>query len=154
MEKTGLKKGFVDKSHIDSGLTDQNMSKILDAYPNISAVWLITGRGPMLTPVHADTGAGENVLAQMPAPAPAKEAHTAPKPPKLGNYASDRLNDEKNRLYESLLAQYKAEISDANRHIGRLEERIEELQAKLDSSASHADSVPAAFAPAAEKKTS
>jgi hypothetical protein len=48
LQKTGLKKGFIDKSHIDSGATDILLSNILDAYPEINAEWLLTGRGPML----------------------------------------------------------------------------------------------------------
>ena len=152
LDKTGLKKGFVDKSHSDSGLTDQNMSKILDAYPNISAVWLITGRGSMLTDVHADTSvAGENLLAQTPASAPATaiEAHTATKAPRMGNYASDRIIEEKQKAYERQIADMKEELMNAYMKIGYLTAEKEELKAALDTntnSTSHvedADDAPA-----------
>lgn len=45
--KTGLGKGFVDRSHQKSSASDVYLSKILDAYPSINAEWLLTGRGPM-----------------------------------------------------------------------------------------------------------
>ncbi|CAL2079197.1 MULTISPECIES: hypothetical protein [Tenacibaculum] len=48
LRKTGLKKGFVDKSHIKSSASDIYLSKILDKYPDLSAEWLLTGRGEML----------------------------------------------------------------------------------------------------------
>jgi repressor LexA len=48
LEKTGLKKGFIDRSHQDSGASDIFLSKILEVYPNISADWLLTGKEPML----------------------------------------------------------------------------------------------------------
>ncbi|SDE74100.1 hypothetical protein [Riemerella columbipharyngis] len=48
LQKTGLKKGFVDKSHINSSASDIYLSKILDSYPELSAEWLLTGKGEML----------------------------------------------------------------------------------------------------------
>lgn len=50
LEKTGLKKGFVDKSHINSSASDIYLSKILESYPEINAEWLLTGKGEMLKP--------------------------------------------------------------------------------------------------------
>lgn len=48
LENTGLKKGFVDKSHINSSASDVYLSKILKSYPELSAEWLLTGNGEML----------------------------------------------------------------------------------------------------------
>lgn len=48
LKKTGLKKGFIDKSHQLSGATDIYLAKILDAYPSLNADWLVRGKGPML----------------------------------------------------------------------------------------------------------
>ena len=48
LANTGLKKGFIDRSHQDSGASDIYLSKILEAYPRISANWLLTGKGAML----------------------------------------------------------------------------------------------------------
>jgi hypothetical protein len=48
LEKTDLNKGFVDKSHQNSGISDLNLSKILEVYPNLNAHWLLTGKGEML----------------------------------------------------------------------------------------------------------
>lgn len=48
LERTGLKKGFVDKSHILSSASDIHLSKILESYPTLSAHWLLTGEGEML----------------------------------------------------------------------------------------------------------
>ncbi|MGJ1305164.1 S24 family peptidase [Sphingobacterium multivorum] len=46
--KTGLAKGFVDRSHQKSSASDVYLSKILEAYPSVNAEWLITGKGDML----------------------------------------------------------------------------------------------------------
>lgn len=72
LEKTGLKKGFIDKSHTDSGASDIFLSKILEAYPYINAEWLITGNGSMLKeptskkmiPLYEDVGTvgGTNMI--------------------------------------------------------------------------------------------
>lgn len=68
LEKTGLKKGFIDRSHQDSGASDIYLSKILEVYPNISAEWLLTGKGPMLksevTPVISETDKAYKELAE------------------------------------------------------------------------------------------
>ncbi len=45
---TGLKKGIVDRSHQESGASDLFLSKILEFYPELSANWLLTGKGDML----------------------------------------------------------------------------------------------------------
>lgn len=56
LEKTGLSKGFIDRSHQKSGATDIHLSKIIEAYPALNPEWLITGKGPMIRPVpHAVT---------------------------------------------------------------------------------------------------
>lgn len=46
-KKTGLKRGFLDKSHQNSGASDIFLSKILEAYPKLNAHWLLTGNGEM-----------------------------------------------------------------------------------------------------------
>lgn len=46
--KTGVGKGFIDKSHQKSGATDTNLSKILENYPELNPEWLLTGKGSML----------------------------------------------------------------------------------------------------------
>lgn len=48
LEKTNLKKGFLDKSHAESGASDIHLSKILESYSELSAEWLLTGKGQML----------------------------------------------------------------------------------------------------------
>lgn len=52
--KTGLAKGFVDRSHQKSGISDIYLSKILDSYPELNAEWLVTGKGDMLKPLKPD----------------------------------------------------------------------------------------------------
>jgi len=52
--KTGLKKGFVDKSHINSGISDIYLSKILESYPEINPTWLLTGKGERLLEIELD----------------------------------------------------------------------------------------------------
>ncbi|ERJ59617.1 hypothetical protein [Sphingobacterium paucimobilis] len=52
--KTGLAKGFVDRSHQKSGISDINLSKILESYPELNAEWLVTGKGSMLKPNKTD----------------------------------------------------------------------------------------------------
>lgn len=48
LRATGLKKGFIDRSHQESGATDLNISKILESYPELSAEWILTGKGKMV----------------------------------------------------------------------------------------------------------
>lgn len=48
LEKTGLKKGIIDRSHEKSGVSDIHLSKILDSYPELSAYWLLSGKGDMI----------------------------------------------------------------------------------------------------------
>jgi len=48
LEKTGLKKGFIDRSHVNSSASDIYLSKILEVFPELSAEWLLTGKGSML----------------------------------------------------------------------------------------------------------
>lgn len=48
LAKTGLSKGFVDRSHQKSGVSDVYLSKIIESYPKLNAEWLITGKGSML----------------------------------------------------------------------------------------------------------
>lgn len=48
LKETGLKKGFIDRSHENSGASDIHLSKILEHYPRLSAKWLLTGKGEML----------------------------------------------------------------------------------------------------------
>lgn len=52
--KTGLAKGFVDRSHQKSGISDIYLSKILENYPELNAEWLVTGKGNMLKPNTSD----------------------------------------------------------------------------------------------------
>ncbi len=65
--KTGLAKGFVDRSHQKSGISDINLSKILESYPNLNAEWLVTGKGNMLKPHHPDV-VEENTSPYQPEP--------------------------------------------------------------------------------------
>jgi phage repressor protein C with HTH and peptisase S24 domain len=55
LKKTGLGKGFVDKSHVNSGASDLYLAKILDKYPSINPEWLLTGKGEMLKSEELDT---------------------------------------------------------------------------------------------------
>lgn len=69
LEKTGLKKGFVDKSHINSSASDNFLSKILEVYPKLSAEWLLTGKGSMLKedtskPINTPEDMGQIALLQ------------------------------------------------------------------------------------------
>lgn len=50
LEITGLSKGFIDRSHQNSGASDIHLSKILEAYPNLNPEWLMTGKGDMIRP--------------------------------------------------------------------------------------------------------
>lgn len=123
-----------------SEIGGDKIAQILSIYTDLNPTWLITGRGSMLT--------DENLLAKTPASVPTdvhadtsvKEAHKAVKAPKMGNYASDRLIEEKQRMYEAQIAMLYDKLEEANRKCGRLEAVIEELQAQLDTSASRADS--------------
>lgn len=62
LSKTGLAKGFVDRSHQKSGISDIYLSKILDNYPELNAEWLVTGKGDMLKPLKLDIKEEHNML--------------------------------------------------------------------------------------------
>ena len=48
LRNTSLKKGVIDKSHQNSGITDIFLSKILEYYTDINPLWLLTGKGEMI----------------------------------------------------------------------------------------------------------
>ena len=132
-QETGITRGILDHT---GGMSEENMLKFFAQYPEVNPIWLITGRGYMITPVHADTGvAGENLLAQTPASAPATaiEAPTVTKAPKMGNYAADRIIEEKQKAYERQIAEMKEELMNAYMKIGYLTAEKEELKASLDT---------------------
>lgn len=52
---TGLKRGLLDKDKMDSTVTDIFLAKILAVYTDLSADWLLTGRGDMLKSSTATT---------------------------------------------------------------------------------------------------
>jgi len=100
---------------------------ISNKFEGINLDWMIFGRGAMLTDVHADTG--ENLRAKTPAYSDiegktgivndqdiqylTKEAHTAMKPQKLGNYASDRIQNEITKGFERQITDLKADLANA-----------------------------------------
>jgi phage repressor protein C with HTH and peptisase S24 domain len=48
LSKTNLKRGILDKSLENSGVTDTVIADILVNYPNINPLWLVAGKGEML----------------------------------------------------------------------------------------------------------
>ena len=48
LEKTGIKRGFLDGDKLKSTVSDIFIAKIIAIYPNINLEWLITGNGQML----------------------------------------------------------------------------------------------------------
>lgn len=135
--KAGLSNGILGKAIKANGaIGSDKLEDILRTYPDINPIWLTTGRGSMLTDVHADTSvAGENLLSERPASAPAEaiQAHTATKAPRMGNYASDRIIEEKQKAYERQIADMKEELMNAYMKIGYLTAEKEELKASLDT---------------------
>lgn len=151
--KAGLSNGILGKAIKSNGaIGSDKLEDILRTYSDLNPNWLMTGRESMLT--------DENLLAKTPASVPTdvhadtsvKETHKAVKAPKMGNYASDRLIEEKQRMYEAQITELKAELMNAHMKIGYLTAEKEELQAKLDTSASRADS--ATDAPVRKEKAS
>lgn len=47
-EKTGLKRGLLDKDKMESTVSDIFIAKILASYEDLNAEWLLTGKGSML----------------------------------------------------------------------------------------------------------
>lgn len=49
--KTGITRGILGQSN---GISEENISRFLAQFPEVSAEWLLTGRGPMLRTLPAD----------------------------------------------------------------------------------------------------
>ena len=48
LSDTGIKRGFLDSDKMEISVNDENLAKIFACYSDISPIWLITGKGPML----------------------------------------------------------------------------------------------------------
>lgn len=48
LEKTGIKRGFLDSDKLNQAVSDKHLTMIIATFPNINVDWLLTGQGPML----------------------------------------------------------------------------------------------------------
>lgn len=48
LTETNIKRGFLDKDKLGASVSDLLLEKIINTYPEIDLLWLITGRGNML----------------------------------------------------------------------------------------------------------
>lgn len=48
LEKTEIKRGFLDSDKLKATVSDIFITKIIAKYPDINLEWLVTGRGEML----------------------------------------------------------------------------------------------------------
>lgn len=47
LQKTGIKRGFLDSDKLDQAVSDKHVAMIIAAYPYISLEWLLLGKGKM-----------------------------------------------------------------------------------------------------------
>jgi hypothetical protein len=47
LEKTGIKRGFLDSDKLNQAVSDINIAKFIAIFPDINIKWLITGNGDM-----------------------------------------------------------------------------------------------------------
>jgi hypothetical protein len=98
LKKTELKKGFIDKSHQDSGASDITLAKILECYPNLSANWLLTGKGEMLL-----ENANESLIVEK-------------------TVFKENLNSKEFKLLKKDLETLKADLQKMNEEIGQIKQ--------------------------------
>lgn len=55
-QKTGITRGILDQ---DNGMSEENTTKFLAYFPEVSPEWLLTGRGDMLRQTKSDTQTGD-----------------------------------------------------------------------------------------------
>lgn len=82
--RSGLSNGIIRRVVREGkGLTTDNLEKILNAYPELSADWLLTGRGPMLikktSPAQSEAYESPTIAAPS-TPTPTTPPTTAPNP--------------------------------------------------------------------------
>lgn len=105
LEKTGLSKGFIDRSHQKSGATDIHLSKILEAYPELNPEWLITGKGEMIRSDVDNTP----LLARE----PIAEYETSLKEKVVLMEKEIQLLEENKALQQKIIAQLEKELAEA-----------------------------------------
>ena len=47
-EKTGIKRGFLDKDKLNGTVSDEHFAKIIAIYPEANIEWFITGKGEIV----------------------------------------------------------------------------------------------------------
>lgn len=45
MQRTGIKRGFLDGDKLEASVSDKQLAAILAAYPDVNLEWLVTGHG-------------------------------------------------------------------------------------------------------------
>lgn len=53
---TEIKRGFLDTNKLDRSVTDENIIRIMEAYPQLNLMWVLTGEGEMLTSENRQLG--------------------------------------------------------------------------------------------------
>ncbi|AMD85414.1 hypothetical protein SAMN05444369_11051 [Capnocytophaga haemolytica] len=67
LEKTGIKRGFLDTDKRNATVADVYLAKIIAVFPELNLEWLVTGKGEMLKPApvtimqNGNTNAANNV---------------------------------------------------------------------------------------------
>jgi hypothetical protein len=100
LEKTGIKRGFLDKDKLNQAVSDEHFAKIIAEFPELSLDWLITGKGAMLRDTNARVAAAE----EEPPPVARAQGPT-----------------EREALLMELLEKRDKEITSLNRRIWELE---------------------------------
>ena len=100
--RSGLSNGIIRRVVREGkGLTTENLEKILKAYPDLSADWLLIGRGPMLikkaSPEQSEAYESPTITAPSP---PTPTAETPTQPPTDANLITNLIDTIRQQAIE------------------------------------------------------
>jgi len=115
LEETTIKRGFLDSDKLNQAISDENLTKIIVTYPDVSLEWILTGKGEMLR---------SNVTDPLPTP--------------IYN-EKEKPNDGMLELLKEQLKEKDTIIKDLNREIGVMTADNATLKKRISEVIKHRD---------------